>query len=856
MVKQVLNNGLTVLVEERPGSPVAAIVTHVKTGYFDEPDKWVGISHIFEHMFFKGTTRRPGPEDIAQETKALGGVLNAGTSYEATTYYVTVPSDNFERALDIQFDALTDPLLNPSELQREAEVVIQEARQKLDSPSAFSLEKMWELSFDRHRIRRWRIGYPDALREITRDDLWAYYHSRYSPQNIILSIVGGVESGAALQTAERLYSEIPVRDLVQDPSPEEPEQLALKYLRLRGDINRKLVHIGFHAPPVLAADYYPLSIAVDILGEGKSSRLYQSLMEQKQLVSSIGSFYSAYGDVGVVTVSAEALAVDLRDVSVAVLQEMEKLKKEPIRRAELDKIKNRIETDLQMEQEHVLGRANRLAYFEALGDWRMSDEFIDRLRRVEADDVARAAAQYLRLDGSTVLEYVPETAELPEYDSEELTRAASEAVVHVPPALPITTVTTDTNLRRAVLPSRAVLITDVDESTPVVGLTIYFKGGRLCEVPDVAGVSELALRSSLKGTAKFSAAEIAHRIEALGTSIGTSNGSDFLGYSLRILDKNFDEGFQLLSDIITEPTFPEEEVAKERDALLADIRLLRDSSFGYASELLTEVAFPGHPYSLPDYGREETVADLTRDQVAQWHWAMCAAETAVVSVVGNVHIDTVTKAVEELFERLGAKPVRCPVVPAVFPGEIRENSVERDRAQTAAAMGFPGVAADDPGRYSLDVTAAVTSGLGGRLFAEVRGRLGLAYVVSSANQSAASGGMFVIYTATSPENEQLAREAIFDELHKLRQQLADVEEVERAKSYLKGAKLISLQTSVARARELAANEIYGRGMQGTDDYLSGIAKVTPEDVLNACRQHLSSTRYCLGAVRGRRDGRS
>ncbi|MEN6519837.1 MAG: pitrilysin family protein [Armatimonadota bacterium] len=850
MVKQVLDNGLTILIEERPGSPVVAIVTHVNTGYFNEPDDQMGISHVFEHMFFKGTSRRPGPEDIARETKALGGVLNAGTGYESTTFYVTAPAENFEQTLDIQFDALSDLLIDPDELSKEIEVVIQEAKQKRDNPSAFSLEKMWERAFDRHRIRRWRIGYPDQLRNMTRDDLLRYHRERYTPGNIIISVVGGVESGAALQLIDKLYSEIPMRNSVENPSPEEYEQTKLKYLRLKGDIKQKLVQIGFQAPKILDSDYYPLSVAIDILGEGRSSRLYQSIMEQKQIVSSIGSFYSAYKDIGVVTVSSELLTDDPSRLAVSFFEEIEKLKKEPIRRVELEKIKNIIESDLFFEQEQVLGRANRLAYFEALGDWRMSDEFVDRLRKVDAIDVARVAAKYLTIDRATILEYMPESVELPEYTTEELEEKSSHAVLHVPGTLPLTAVSADGNITKAILPSGATLIAEVDQNNPVVGVVVYFKGGRSCENPENAGITELALRASLKGTSRYSSEELAQRIENLGTFISITNSSDFCGYSLRVLSKNFEEGFELLSDVIADPAFHEEEVDKEKEALRADIRRLQDSSFGYASDLLAEVAFPNHPYGLPDYGRDNTIAGLTREQVAEWHKSICVPAIAVVSIVGNIHIDSAAKAVENLFQRLGERHPGCGPALTVFPNEIKELAAERDRAQTAVALGFPGVTTTDPARYSLDVIAALCSGLGGRLFAEVRGRLGLAYVVSAASHSGAAGGIFIIYTATSPDNEILAREAVFSEFQKLKTEPADPDEIANAKSYMKGVKLISMQTSVARARERAANEIYGLGIDGTSNYLAGISRVTPEDILNTSIRYFNPSRYCLGAVRG------
>lgn len=846
MVKKVLDNGLTVLIEERPASPIVALVTYVKTGYFDEPDEIAGISHVFEHMFFKGTTRRPDPEDIAKDTKALGGILNAGTGYESTSYYTAAPVENFGSILDIQFDALTDPLLDSSELQKEIEVVIQESRQKLDNPAAYSLEKMWEAAFDHHRIRRWRIGQTERLRTMTRDDLSRYYSERYCPQNIILCIVGGLGSGTALRSVEKLYSGIPIGILIDSPSPSEGTQKAMKYSRLKGDINQKLVHIGFHAPTILDADYYPLSIATDILGGGKSSRLYQSLKERQKLVSSIGAYYSAYRDTGVLTISTEAITQNPSEAIISVFEEIEKLKKEPIRRDEMEKIKNMIESDLVFDQEQALGRANRLAYYEALGDWRLSDESIERLVAVDTADVARVTAKYLSVDHATVLEYVPEDADLPVYDEKVLKLKSTRAAMHVPNGL-----SGNGNLQRAVMPSGATLITEIDPASPVVGLAIYFKGGRIRETPETAGITELTLRSSLKGTAKYSAEEIAKRIESLGTSFGICNSSDYFGYSFRILAKNFEEGLELLSDVIVNAGFIEDEVEKEKEALRADIRRLQDSSFSYASDLLAQVAFPSHPYGLPDYGQDDTVAHFTRDQVAQWHSSICLPEAAVVSIVGDIHLDSTTKAIEEIFHKLKNRSSVCVTNPVNFPAGIQKNAVSRDRKQTAAALGFPGVAANDPGRYALDVTSAMASGLGGRLFAEVRGRRGLAYVVSSANHSAIGGGLFVIYTATSPENEDQAREAVFGELQRLRLEPAKVEEVERAKNYIKGAKLIALQTAVARSRERAINEIYGRELNGTDEYLKGIARVTPDDIVNASREYFTPSRYYLGVVQGK-----
>ena len=196
-------------------------MTHVKAGFFDEPDRWTGISHVLEHMFFKGTARR-GVGAIARETKSAGGYLNASTSYDHTAYFTVLPASGLAAALDIQADALRHSVIDAGELARELQVIIQEAKRKLDTPSAVAYETLHEVMFDRHRIRRWRIGHEAQLAGFTRDDVHGYYASRYVPERTIVSIVGAVDPEQALALAREAYGDWPAAPGAVDPSPEEP----------------------------------------------------------------------------------------------------------------------------------------------------------------------------------------------------------------------------------------------------------------------------------------------------------------------------------------------------------------------------------------------------------------------------------------------------------------------------------------------------------------------------------------------------------------------------------------------------------------------------------------------------------
>src|SRR5688572_22930367 len=185
--RRVLPNGLTILVQRDASAPVVAVITHVRAGFFDEPDRWLGISHVLEHMFFKGTPTR-GVGEIARATKAAGGYLNAHTSYDHTAYYVVLPARELAAALDIQSDALRNSVLEEAELARELQVIIQEARRKLDTPSSVTHEVLHEVMYDRHRIRRWRIGHEAQLATFRRADVAGYYESRYVPSRTIMAI--------------------------------------------------------------------------------------------------------------------------------------------------------------------------------------------------------------------------------------------------------------------------------------------------------------------------------------------------------------------------------------------------------------------------------------------------------------------------------------------------------------------------------------------------------------------------------------------------------------------------------------------------------------------------------------------
>jgi zinc protease len=403
-----LANGLTVIVREDHSAPVVAVVTHVRAGYFDEPDRLVGISHVLEHMYFKGTERR-GAGEIARETKAAGGYLNAGTIYDRTSYYTVLPAASLEQALDIQSDALQRSAIDDDELRKELQVIIQEAKRKLDSPGAVAQETLFETMFDVHRIRRWRIGTESMLQRFTRDDVWQYYRDLYRATNTILVIAGAVEPEHAFSLAERFYGDMPAGEPVRDGGGDEPVRRGFRYRELSGDIMQTYVELGWRTPGTLHDDTPALDVLAVALGQGRASRLYRHVRDAGA-VAAISAYNYTPTTIGIFGIGAELDPPDTRRALERAGRVLLDVLNEGFTEAETERARNILEAQVIRRLETAEGQATLIADWQALGDWRMADEYIAAVMTVTPARLHEVARRYLAPDAATLLVYRPRSA--------------------------------------------------------------------------------------------------------------------------------------------------------------------------------------------------------------------------------------------------------------------------------------------------------------------------------------------------------------------------------------------------------------------------------------------------------------
>jgi len=399
-----LDNGLTVVIREDHSAPVVAIVTHVNAGYFDEPDHWVGISHVLEHMYFKGTPTR-GPGAIAQQTKAAGGYLNASTIYDHTSYYTVLPSEAFAEGLDIQSDALLNSLVDEGELAKELEVIIQEAKRKLDTPSAVARETVYELLFDVHRIRRWRIGTEAGLRKLGRQDVVDFFHGWYRAPSIVLVIAGDVDEESALAAVRARYGKLRDKAVQRDRGADEPPHSEFRWRELSGDVKQTRIEIGWRTQPLLHADTAALDVLAVVLGQGRASRLYREVRDAG-LVSAVSAHHYTPSELGVFGITAEVDPRETRAALAAIFGTVASAT-ENITYDEISRAQSIVEARMLRGIETMEGQAHFIAEWQSVGDWRLGLDYLEEVMTLQPSQLVEVARKYLQTDRAAVLAYRP-----------------------------------------------------------------------------------------------------------------------------------------------------------------------------------------------------------------------------------------------------------------------------------------------------------------------------------------------------------------------------------------------------------------------------------------------------------------
>ena len=841
-----LDNGLTVVIEEERSAPVVSMQMWVKVGSADEPQKLAGISHVFEHMLFKGTSRR-GVGQIAAMIESVGGDINAYTSFDNTVYHLTVPSRYFGTGLDVISDAIQHSSFDPEELKKELEVVLEEIRMNEDSPGRKLFKSLLGTAYSTHPYRRPVIGYVDTVKAFTRKDILSFFKKWYVPNNMVLVIVGDVDHEQTLKAVKQAFKGFKGAADPHGKRPVEPKQKDLRTGVFSMQVQDAQLGMAFHIPSVKDEDTYAIDVMESILSGGETSRLYKKLKLEDELVHGISAYSMSLKNPGLLFITSMLKPGNVGQTVTNSLEVIQRLGAEGPDHEELQRAKFNMESSFVYSRETMSGLAGKLGFFEVnLGDYAFEKKYIENIRKVTQDDIKRVAAKYLTPGNMTVSVLMP-TEKESEVTKEGL--AASVKAAQAAGAKADREAAEQGRTTKTVLENGITLVVKEVHSNPTVAFYATFPGGLRFEEKARNGVGSFTAEMLTRGTVKMTREELSMELEDMAGGVGGFSGWNSTGASGKFLSMFFDKGLATLADIMLNPVFPEKEIEKLRADTLAAIARQEDNLPGYTFKLLYKELYDVHPYGMQTIGTKESISALKRDDLINHHKSFFVPDRMVLTIVGDIDAEHAARKVSGLFAEFKRGSAALPYPPEDRPETtIEKTGAVKDKEQTHIGIGFNGTTIGNDDSYALQVMSEVLSGQGGRLFIELRDRKSLAYTVSAFSKEAVDPGIIGAYIAAAPEKKDEAVQGLLDEFRKLLTEPVSEEELTRAKSSIIGNYEIGLQSVSSQAADMANNELYGLGYGFSKIYPEKIQAVTAGDVMRVANKYLDLDAYVISIV--------
>ena len=401
-----LDNNLTVIVHQDKSTPLACLNILYDVGARDEDENKTGFAHLFEHLMFGGSINIPNYDEPLQ---MVGGENNAFTTNDITNYYCTVPAENIETMFWLESDRMLSLAFTEKSLEVQRNVVIEEFKQRyLNQPYGDIWLILRPLIYEKHPYKWATIGKEIShIENATMDDVKSFFKKHYNPSNAILVVAGNVEIDHVKQLAKKWFEPIPASLKPVRNLPVEPKQTVTKRLIVERDVPASAIYKVYHMCARADEEYHTVDIISDILSRGNSSRLYKTLIKEKQLFNDISAYVMGDLDKGIFVISGKIPDnVNMEDAEKAIIEEIEKLKVELVSDVELQKCKNKIESSLTFSETDVLTKATNLAISELLGNANLINEEITKYSQVTPEKIMTQANNIINESNCTTLYYL------------------------------------------------------------------------------------------------------------------------------------------------------------------------------------------------------------------------------------------------------------------------------------------------------------------------------------------------------------------------------------------------------------------------------------------------------------------
>lgn len=833
-----LDNGHTVIIKEVHDNPIVTIDTWIKTGSINENDSNNGVAHFLEHLFFKGTTKHPtGEFDSILESK--GAITNAATSKDFTHYYITLPSEYFKTAMDLHADMLMNPLIPRKELEKERKVVIEEIAKTNDSPETKLYENMIGAFYSIHPYKRKVIGKKEIIENIPREEILKFYNTWYNPSNMITVVVGDVNTQDALNSIKQNFNRKETKKCKQQHyKSDKPVEKQIE-INANDKVKTGYMIIGFRGvPQENRNDSYALDVLSTILGDGRSSKLYQSVKEQKQLAYSISAGHASMKDDSIVFVRANFTPENKDKVKKAIFDEITKVRNGNFDEQEINTAKSIIERDTFYSRESTSNIANELGYTTLVyGDSKYYDEYIANIKKVTKADLIRVAKKYLNPNYAVISVMLP--SEPAQDNNKQISHIQDKHKTE--PVI----IKQDKTITQYKLPCDINLIINHNKLNDIVAMEIYAKGGNYIEKK--SGLGSITASAMMKGTKKYSSADLSQIMEQNGVKIAPTNGSDMFSISVKTTKNDLCLTFDLLNEIVNNASFDAQELERVKTEKLYAIQKSRDLPSNVAFEEFKTAIWSGTPYGITGKVLEKTIPTINRDDVLNFYNSIFYPENLVISINGNVDDEEIIKNITNIFcitREADAKKFDYAAYKNLFHPLTTGKTVKKSKDSEAAwvVLGWltDGVNNKKDIAALQVIDAILGSGMSSRLFNNLRGQQGLAYQVGSSFAANINQGVFAVYIGTNPETALHSKNEMLKQINILKREFVSDKELQEAKDKILGNFILSQETNMEKAYTLGWFELSGRGFEYINEFPQLIKSVTATDIIRVANKYFDA----------------
>ena len=821
-----LENGHTFIIKPIHTNPIVTIDTWVKTGSINEDDKNNGIAHFLEHMFFKGSKNyQAGEFDRILESK--GAVINAATSKDYTHFYITIPSKDFELALKMHEDMLLNPLFPRHELEKERKVVIEEISRGLDNPQNILYKNFNSGFYKTHPYRYDVIGKKEIIEKVTQEEMFDFYNKWYVPQNMTTVIVGDIDEKKIIDLLKSTFNKkisdkYYPRTYKVDNSPKTPIVINKEL-----DVQTGYYILGFKGTKPTNNDSYALDVLSVILGDGRSSILYQNVKEQKQLANSITSRNSSSKDDGLFLIYATFDKEKLNKLDASIKNEIENIKKINVSNEILNRAKKIIEKDVFYSRESVSNIANELGYISVVtNDLSLYSNYIDDIKKVTSNDIKRVANKYLDLNKSVTSIIVPKDSCKNEHPVSNI-KNKNDKNIQAKLIKKVDTVS------KYELPNGSILLINQNTSNDIVAIQIMDAGGVFTE--QIPGVGNILANSLMKGTKNYNYLELSQIMEENGITILPSITSDTFTISVQTTKNELNKTFELLDEVINNPKFDIFEIEKIKRELLTSIKTQRDTPSSVMFEEFKNAIWKNTPYNNTGKVLEKTLNKISTNDVINYYNKLFYPKNLVISVNGNVDEKTCIDYFTKLFENKKGEKINLKNYNNIFARPIQKTCIntKKDTNTSWIAIGWKtdGVTNQKDWATLQVINSILGNGMSSRLFVNLRDAQGLAYQIGSTYLANLNSGLFAVYIGTKPQTLEHSKNELLREVEKIKTEFVLDKELNEAKEKIIGNYIISLETNGKKAATLAWFETSGRSFEFDKKYVELINSVCAKDII-------------------------